>query len=263
MPVTVNCIECGVAQEVTPTRAKTFRCCGFPCRTAWRAKHWSGTNNPAHKGGERSKFCQHCGKVFSHKRKRPYVVFQRQKFCSKACADVGGVRHSGPDNGNWNGNPRRKHRESKHAAWARNVISRDGGKCAQCGSKESLHAHHVKPYKEHPEIRWDVSNGLTVCAPCHWKIHAVDKANGVNSGKAVAGKAAGNPEPSFGRKPVEGVTTSGRAYRRWEGACDNCGSFLSRRWSDVVGKRHMFCSKTCMGTWRAANEASLFGRPRR
>jgi hypothetical protein len=75
----------------------------------------------------------------------------------------------------------------------------------------------------------------------------------VNSGNILPGNAGDNPEPSFGRKPVEGVTTRGRAYRRWDGSCDWCGKFISKQWSDTVGKAHLFCSKVCAGKHNAAN----------
>jgi len=246
----LQCIQCGCDVKVRGKRVETFKFCSFACRSVWRALYWSGENNPQWTGGEREKTCQHCGQVFRHKPDSTVTTFRKQKFCSKPCADAGGIRYSGPQNGNWNGDPRRNHRPSKHAAWARAVISRDGGKCRHCGSADTeLHAHHVKSYKTHPELRFDLDNGLSLCAPCHWQVHS-KIANGVNSGKTAAGKAGGNPEPSFGRKPIEGATTRGRAYRRWEGSCENCGKFLSKRWSDVAGKAHIFCSKQCMGRHR-------------
>jgi hypothetical protein len=183
-------------------------------------------------------------------------VFRRQKFCTKACADQGGLRYFGPDNANWNGDPRRKHRIAGYARWAKLVVSRDEGKCRICGANDiEVQAHHIKSYRDHPELRLEVDNGLTVCAPCHWQIHSKDAANGVNSGEAASGNAGGNPEPSFGRKPVEGATTRGRAYRRWNGQCDQCGTHLSRRLSDVTGKAHLFCSYACAGKFKTAHRA--------
>jgi hypothetical protein len=132
------------------------------------------------------------------------------------------------------------------------VISRDRATCRHCGvTGVELHAHHIKSHKDHPEFRFDVDNGLTLCASCHWQVHSKTTENGVNSGEPAAGGAGGNPDPSIGRKPVEGATTRGRAYRRWEGSCEWCGEFISRRWSDVVGKAHLFCSKSCASKHRA------------
>ena len=58
----------------------------------------------------------------------------------------------------------------KQVAWSTMVKERDK-KCAECGSVYDLHAHHIKPYKSHPDLRYDVSNGITLCADCHRKWH--------------------------------------------------------------------------------------------
>jgi len=253
LPVSVTCLQCGIGKTVCPGRVATFKFCSYACKGEWWTVNKSGANSPGWSGGERTKVCRHCGKEFSHKPNGTVTAFRKQKFCSKPCADIGGIRHKGPDNGNWNGNPRRKHRDYRQGAWSRRVISRDGAKCRVCGIVGvELHAHHIISYKDNPDKRWDLENGLTVCFACHWQIHSKPEVNGVNSGNAVAVKgAAGNPEPSFERKFVEGVTTRGRAYRRWEGSCEWCGTFISRRMSDIVGKAHICCSKQCAGKLKA------------
>ena len=67
------------------------------------------------------------------------------------------------------------------------------------------------------------------------------------------GVSEGNTEPSFHGNVVEGVTTRGRAYRRWEGACSWCGAFLSKRLSDIRPSGRVFCNKHCMGKYIAAH----------
>jgi hypothetical protein len=58
-----------------------------------------------------------------------------------------------------------------HQAWASLVKERDK-KCTECGSVYDLHAHHIKQYKSHPELRYDVNNGITLCGNCHRKWHS-------------------------------------------------------------------------------------------
>jgi hypothetical protein len=58
-----------------------------------------------------------------------------------------------------------------HQAWASLVKERDK-KCTECGSVYYLHAHHIKQYKSHPELRYDVNNGITLCGNCHRKWHS-------------------------------------------------------------------------------------------
>lgn len=57
-----------------------------------------------------------------------------------------------------------------HQAWASLVKDRDK-KCMQCNSVYDLHAHHIKSYQSHPELRNDVNNGITLCGSCHRKWH--------------------------------------------------------------------------------------------
>src|SRR6185295_2701903 len=59
---------------------------------------------------------------------------------------------------------------SKPVQWANAVKARDG-KCMQCGALEGLHAHHIKPQATHPELRYVLENGLTLCFPCHQLAH--------------------------------------------------------------------------------------------
>lgn len=40
--------------------------------------------------------------------------------------------------------------------------------CVACGSSDRLHQHHLIPGSDHP------SNQITLCAPCHAKIHGLD-----------------------------------------------------------------------------------------
>jgi hypothetical protein len=57
-----------------------------------------------------------------------------------------------------------------HNAWASLVKHRDG-KCAKCESVEELHAHHIKQSSTHPELRYDIGNGITLCGACHREHH--------------------------------------------------------------------------------------------
>lgn len=244
----IKCIVCKEKFNVVPARLPTAKFCSYACRGKWRAKHWLGKNHPRYQPGPRELECQHCGKKFSQRKTEAFSEFRKRKFCSMECAKYGQHRLTGEEHPLYNPNSRRKDRRGKHGAWARAVISRDNATCQRCGAQDvELHAHHILHFKSHPDKRWDLDNGETLCFRCHWDEHTALNANGVNSGNIRPGNAEDNPEPSFGRKPVEGVTTRGRAFRRWNGNCDYCGVFISKTWSDVKGKRFLFCSKACSG----------------
>jgi 5-methylcytosine-specific restriction endonuclease McrA len=244
---TVRCIVCNKECNIRTARVPTFKFCSFACRSKWRSEFWTGPNNPAYLDEPRVKTCGHCGKEFPQRDNESIAFFRVRKFCSRACSRLGQKYRSGEEHWLYKPDSRRKNRRGKHGAWARAIISRDKATCQRCGAQNiQLHAHHIESFADHPEKRWDLSNGETLCYRCHLDEHTTaSNANGVNSGNIRPGNAEDNPEPSFGRKFIEGVTTRGRAYRRWSGTCDWCGTFISKPWSDTVGKAHLFCSRSC------------------
>jgi len=55
----------------------------------------------------------------------------------------------------------------KRSQWALDVKRRDGFTCKGCGRQDKLNAHHVESWKDNKERRFDISNGITLCARCH------------------------------------------------------------------------------------------------
>lgn len=56
--------------------------------------------------------------------------------------------------------------------WRKAIFRRDFYTCMICaevGGK--LHAHHIKPFSTHPELRLDMKNGITLCENCHKQVH--------------------------------------------------------------------------------------------
>lgn len=80
----------------------------------------------------------------------------------------------GEANPNWRGgqvHPDKRLRASYASkAWSEAVRNRDR-QCVECGAGGKLHAHHVKPWRDHPDLRFDLNNGITLCPPCHQKVH--------------------------------------------------------------------------------------------
>lgn len=209
-----------------------------------------GEAHPRWTGGERTKVCGVCGKAFGMRRTEPITTFKHRKFCSPQCGWKGQRYLRGPDNPRYRPTARRRNRGGEHRRWSIAVISRDNATCQRCGAVGvEMHAHHKKPYKSHPELRWDVSNGESLCFRCHWSEHSALNEKAVKTGDTRPGQPEGNPVPSPSGNIREGVTTRGRAYRRWEGPCATCGAFLSKPLSDVKGKMASFCGKRCMGIW--------------
>lgn len=59
--------------------------------------------------------------------------------------------------------------------WALQVICRDDRVCQHCGfgwnGPKTLNAHHILHQAHRPDLALDLSNGITLCVPCHKTIH--------------------------------------------------------------------------------------------
>lgn len=61
---------------------------------------------------------------------------------------------------------------SRYKEWRKSVFERDDYTCQICEVRGSeLNAHHIKSYSENKEIRTNISNGVTLCKPCHVGFH--------------------------------------------------------------------------------------------
>jgi hypothetical protein len=150
--------------------------------------------------------CGHCRKEI---RLEPNQV-GKKKFCSKACFFAGRELkglfekghanlvppekrgHSektkekmrevnrknaryGADNPLWKGGARQKRKQEmigyKYRDWRSLVFARDNWTCQCCGIRGGyLEADHIKPWCAFPDLRYELSNGRTVCRPCHVKL---------------------------------------------------------------------------------------------
>ena len=61
-------------------------------------------------------------------------------------------------------------RSAESRKWKKDVLLRDNFTCVFCGYKgRNLHVDHIKPFALYPELRFELSNGRTLCMPCHKK----------------------------------------------------------------------------------------------
>ena len=62
-------------------------------------------------------------------------------------------------------------RTMKYKLWHSNVLKRDNFICQLCGVKGGkLQVDHIKSFSQYPELRFDLSNGRTLCVSCHYFI---------------------------------------------------------------------------------------------
>lgn len=80
------------------------------------------------------------------------------------------------------GNVKRERTERgtpEYRDWRKGVFDRDLYTCQHCGARNGngkyirLEAHHIYDFKHHPELHYDVTNGVTLCAKCHSEFHSI------------------------------------------------------------------------------------------
>lgn len=119
-----------------------------------------------------SHVCKRCGAIF---RRSPSRL--RAGYCTRSC----GMRaRRGERSPRWCGGRRSQRGQAmaciEYRQWRVAVFARDGYRCCRCGGTGRLHAHHVLRWATHPDRRYDVSNGETLCHGCHRLEHSAKRA---------------------------------------------------------------------------------------
>lgn len=61
-------------------------------------------------------------------------------------------------------------KSSDYSNWRKSIFERDEFKCVLCLKKGGcLNADHIMPFSTHPELRFNLENGRTLCKECHIK----------------------------------------------------------------------------------------------
>lgn len=108
--------------------------------------------------------CQECKGYFKVRQYRKDIAH----FCSKTCASQ--FRNQGKRT-----EDKIVRQSAKYKAWRTLVFERDNYTCQHCGNTNGngetiyFHADHIKPFALYPEFRFEISNGRTLCVPCHKK----------------------------------------------------------------------------------------------
>lgn len=112
------------------------------------------------KGQDTTLVCKECEGHFTVPEWR---ARQNPQFCTHRCAS------QNKDTGARTEDKKARQTEV-YKAWRTLVFERDNYTCVGCGERGGqLHADHIKPFAFYPELRLDVTNGRTLCVPCHQK----------------------------------------------------------------------------------------------
>jgi hypothetical protein len=61
---------------------------------------------------------------------------------------------------------------SEYKVWRDTVFKRDNYSCTRCMRHNgSLEAHHIKAFSDYEQLRFDPTNGITLCSDCHKETH--------------------------------------------------------------------------------------------
>lgn len=112
-----------------------------------------------------------------HKGQHPVMEFKKgQKAWNK------GMKFpelSGPNSPSWKGGLTPIHNKIRcsveYMIWQEAVFVRDEYRCQKCGErrKAKVTAHHILNFAQHPQLRFAIDNGITVCRPCHKEFHHI------------------------------------------------------------------------------------------
>ena len=170
-----DCTLCGIYQTKNNSCKDKSRSSGFSSRCKVCNKEYM-ENYMFHKKGINKTvgyflMCEQCGKVLKLFMKD--IVNKSTPLCQKCYRENyepwnKGMRTAKPETEKDYKEPRWS---SEYRDWHNECLRRDWYHCQLCESKERLEVHHIKSYKDYPQERLNLNNGITLCKKCHLEVH--------------------------------------------------------------------------------------------
>lgn len=167
-----TCKECGkeFSTDVTPsgTARRAYEFCSVACHTRSRTLK----NVP----------CPVCGTSFHPKRGSSHGKYQRQTYCTGACARIAnGLKLRGDNSPNWKGGRATENPSDRGVNWrtqSHKARKRDNYTCQNCGKHRlfglvKIDVHHIIPYRDFDgdyESANQLSNLILLCPSCHKRV---------------------------------------------------------------------------------------------
>lgn len=167
-----TCDKCGEQYETYVSRAKAHYVHNFCSRDCWRSfprlpevqakmnKALTGEKNPW------------WGKAHSQESKDKMRLMATGRRHSAETRKKMSEARKGSNSSLWRGGKTAEgilfRQQMNYKDWRRAVFERDDYTCQFCGGKGArIEADHIKPFAIFPDLRLELSNGRTLCKPCH------------------------------------------------------------------------------------------------
>jgi 5-methylcytosine-specific restriction endonuclease McrA len=172
-----RCRECWLKEHERPGNYldRTCKKCGKPFRVHkihvergqgnYCSRACARSGSPTRKKAKPILRCSTCGATFDKFKAEIRKNRGKRSFCSPECWYSFNQREN---HYLWEGGQHER-MNPEGVKWRKAVLKRDQKHCRLCHANRRLEAHHIYPFAGHPEKRWDVSNGITLCHDCHVK----------------------------------------------------------------------------------------------
>ncbi|MEC4616177.1 HNH endonuclease [Tsukamurella tyrosinosolvens] len=142
-----TCRTCGSEFQRPNNPRREYQYCSRSC-----------SSKRVREGALRTVTCPQCTVDF---KAWPYEVRNGRRYCGSGCANA--ARDFGRTE-----EAKRVRTSKAYAEWRTAVFKRDDYTCVECGQRGGeLNADHILPFAHFPDLRLELTNGRTLCVPCH------------------------------------------------------------------------------------------------
>ena len=116
--------------------------------------------------------CDYCGN--ESRTPKSHFIKKKLHFCNQKCySSYREEVMQSHEHNSWKGGITKATQggrgSKKYKIWQRAVYDRDEYKCTWCGSDKKIEADHIKRWAKYPKLKYEISNGRTLCMKCHNK----------------------------------------------------------------------------------------------